>query len=81
MTRTNIAAFTAVKYEGYYPPYISINEVDGAVEITIRSPEKNGAVGAEAAITLSREEYQGLLMSLSAPRDAGRPVPKHGSGP
>ncbi len=56
----NIAAFTATKYEGYYPPYISINEVDGAVEITIRSPEKDGAEGSHGTITLSKEEYGAL---------------------
>jgi hypothetical protein len=60
-TRTNIAAFTATKYEGYYPPYISINEVDGLVEITIRSPEKDGAEGSHGVITLSKEEFAALL--------------------
>lgn len=66
MTRTNMAAFTATEYEGYYPPFISINEDDGLVEIMIRSPEKNGSEGSMGTITLTHEEYASLI-SASKP--------------
>lgn len=65
--KRNIAAFTATSYEGYYPPYISINDVDGAVQISVRAAEKDGVAGAYAYITLTKKEFASFVAALVQP--------------
>lgn len=65
----NIAAFTHVGYKGYYPPYISINEVDGAIEVSVRSAEKDNVAGSFAKITLSKEDFFNLIAKTTGHND------------
>ncbi|RWP69548.1 hypothetical protein [Mesorhizobium sp.] len=60
----NIAAFTA--FAGHYPPYISINEAGGAIEVSIRSAEKDGDAGSWASISLTKEQFDSLIASVIA---------------
>lgn len=63
-TRNNIAAHTAVGSD--FPPYISINEVQSGVEITIRSAGGRGAA-REASIVLSCADYLAFIRSAADP--------------
>jgi hypothetical protein len=59
----NIAAHTPAKYEGIYPPYVSINRQEDGIEITVRSPIKpGGASGDAAAITMDESTFRLLLV-------------------
>ncbi len=60
----NLAAYTAPGAN--YPPYVSINECEGHVEITVRNhpnPE-TGMCGDTATIKLSMTEYTELIEGL-----------------
>ena len=61
----NLAAFT---YEGFvYPSYISFNEVNGKIEITIRSAASKrgaGSMGPTATITLDPSRAKSTLLEV-----------------
>jgi len=60
----NIAAFTPPG--ATYPPYVSINEREGQVEITVRSPiTPEGNCGPTAAMSMSRDEFDKLIAEAS----------------
>lgn len=49
----------------FYPPYISVNEEDGVVEITVRSVAKvDGACGETASIKLSAKQFDDFVVSI-----------------
>ncbi|RWH52195.1 MAG: hypothetical protein E5V72_01990 [Mesorhizobium sp.] len=66
MTGRNIAAFTASSYAGNYPPYVSINEVDGEIEISVRSAGSGLADGTYAKISLTPDEFDALVEPVIA---------------
>lgn len=56
----NLAAFTPAEHP--YPAYVSINERDSMVEITVRSPiQSDGQCGSVSAMSMTREEFKALL--------------------
>lgn len=56
----NIAAFTPVEHP--YPQYVSINDRDGLIEITVRSPaDADDNCGPIAAIRMTREAFKALI--------------------
>lgn len=65
VTDKNIAAYTPSGTS--YPAYVSINERDGQVEITVRSPaDADGNCGSTSAMKLSPHEFAGLIRSCGA---------------
>jgi hypothetical protein len=67
MDRRNLAAFTPV---GTAPPYISINEVAGAIEITVRShAPSEGICGQCSMIRMQKEQLRSLLSEALAALD------------
>lgn len=76
MRQKNLSAYTPPGVN--YPPYISINEVEGAVEITVRSdvtPE--GACGSQAMIRIEKRKFESLaseaLAQLAGPSNYDKP--------
>lgn len=60
---TNIFAYTAPGAN--YPEFLSINLVEGgSVELTVRSPAKDGVCGNAATVTLSPKEFYQLASRL-----------------
>lgn len=72
MDNRNIFAFTAIKYEGLYPEYVSINRRDEEIYIAVRSP--NG--GPTAEMRLPYDQMDELIRSLRG----ARPANLYGSG-
>lgn len=63
MERLNVFAFTQAGHT--YPPYLSINVVDGALEITVRSAAKpDGSCGDTASIVLDHGQEKALARTL-----------------
>lgn len=62
MSRRNLAAFTPAGVS--MPPFISINEVDGGVEVIVRSTAELGS--ACAGIILTTQQFEDLLVQASS---------------
>lgn len=63
----NIYAFTALSFE---PEYLSINDCDGKIEITVRSPKRDDppqfGPPYTASMTIPRDQMPALIQSLLA---------------
>lgn len=58
--RKNLAAFTPPGIN--YPPYVSIYQEDGEVEIIVRSPvNADGRCGDTASIRVSLQDFDNLI--------------------
>lgn len=65
MERKCLGAFTPPG--SWYPPYISINETDAGVEITVRAERKeDGSCGEMVSMTISSEEFQALVREIQS---------------
>ncbi|HCE08608.1 MAG TPA: hypothetical protein DEQ40_08410 [Oxalobacteraceae bacterium] len=60
---TCIYAWTAMTQQSY-PDYVSVNERNGGVEITVRSPAKDGVCGQSAASTITKDEALDLARAI-----------------
>lgn len=58
----NLASHTA--HGTNWPPYFSVNECDGHVEITVRNHPRNGMCGDTATICVSREVYADIVRQM-----------------
>ena len=63
MDHRNIFAHTDPS-QGSYPEYISINERDGRVQITVRGPRAGDREGPTATMALPREKVPELSAAL-----------------
>lgn len=63
MSRRCLYAYTP---PGFNPPYISINEVDGGIEVTVRGCMEHG--GQTGSIVLTTEQFNDLLARNTAPK-------------
>lgn len=62
---TNIAAYTAPTPS--FPAYLSINRVDGDVQVTVRSASRtDGVEGPQAVITIPAEAWEEMQDGLFA---------------
>jgi hypothetical protein len=61
----NLAAFT--HEGGPYPSYISVNQIEDNVSITVRSPmvQRGYQPGAAAYIQLTKEQFSRLVLDLA----------------
>lgn len=60
----NFAAWTAPGCD--YPQYLSINEIDGIVEVTIRATRgADGSCGPTISVKLQPDEYKNLLKQMN----------------
>lgn len=60
MSRRCLAAFTPAVLP--YPPYVSINQEDGEVEITVRAPaNEDGSCGRGASMKMTTREFEVLI--------------------
>lgn len=47
-----------------YPEYLSINDVNGEIKVTVRSPATGNECGAGATMTLPRDQIPALVERL-----------------
>lgn len=59
MSQRNIVAWTAIRYDGHYPPFVSINETDQGVDIQVRDPKSNHALA-----TVTKAEWNELRRQI-----------------
>jgi len=62
MDHTNIFAHTDPG--GSYPEYLSVNEREGRVEVTVRAPRVGDREGPTATMTLPRAKVPDLVQAL-----------------
>ena len=62
LVQNNLFAYTAPGSD--VPPYVSINELNGIVTVTVRSPK--GIGGATASVVLPEDESLKLREALAA---------------
>lgn len=60
--QTNIFAWTAPGAS--YPEYLSINECEGRIEVTVRAPNRGSAAGHTATMVLPLEAFSALAATL-----------------
>jgi hypothetical protein len=58
----NIFAHTAPGSS--YPEFLSVNEQDGNIEVTVRSPASGDVEGTQATMTLPRDAAKELYRSM-----------------
>lgn len=75
-------AFTGLTPEKGYVGYVNIRETEHGIRFIVRSEGENPPT---AIYEIPKEEGVRLLAealkSITEPKDIGRPVPEHGSGP
>lgn len=59
----NLAAFTVVGSN--YPPFISINECEGHIEVTVRNHPRDNQCGDTATIKLTEEQFVLLVRDIN----------------